>query len=70
MKTLLLLLTLHVEPANGTIVTAVFEYGGITVTMPARLIPCARGQRCVQLSNGRRAQGRLEGDRFYVEDAP
>ena len=73
MKTLVLMLALAADPpmpANGSAVTAVIEIGGITVEMPARLIPCARGRQCAQLRSGRRAQGHLEGDRFLVEDAP
>jgi hypothetical protein len=71
MKALVLFFVLHAEPLpNGAAVTAVIETGGITVTAPARLIPCARGKRCAQLQNGRRVQGRLDGELFYVEDAP
>jgi len=71
MKALVLYFLLHADPLpNGAVVTAVIEAQGLTVTAPARLVPCARGKRCAQLQNGRRVQGRLEDDRFYVEDAP
>ena len=69
-STLLLLAALSAEPAYGTTVEAIFEAQGLTVTLPGRLIPCSRNKRCVQLSNGRRAQGRLDGDRFIIEEAP
>ncbi len=69
-RLLLLLTALSAEPPYGSVVEAVFELNGVSVTMSARLVPCSKGKRCVQLSNGRRMGGHFEGERFIVEESP
>jgi len=58
------------EPANGSLVSVEYKVGTVVVEVQARLVPCVRGRRCAQLPNGRRVIGKIDGDRFVVEETP
>ncbi|MBL8949540.1 MAG: hypothetical protein JNK82_02100 [Myxococcaceae bacterium] len=58
------------EPSNGSMITTEYKIGTVTVELQARLVPCVKNRRCVQLPNGRRVIGRIEQSRFIVEETP
>lgn len=77
MSLLLLLTALAFEPklpstpppAYGTLLDTEINVGGVTVELKARFVPCVRNKQCVQLPNGRRAFGTVQGNRFVVEES-
>lgn len=58
------------EPQNGSPITVELRIGTVSVELQGRLISCSPKKRCAQLPTGRRVQGRIESDRFIVEDTP
>ncbi|RMG11306.1 MAG: hypothetical protein D6729_18200 [Deltaproteobacteria bacterium] len=57
-------------PRPGDPVRVVFQQGALRIEDRGRLLPCRSGRACAQLSTGRRVEGRLEGNRLWVEALP
>ncbi len=53
--------------APGTNVRVVVRKGTLALEAPGRIVPCPGPRVCAQLQGGARVEGRLEGDRLYVE---
>jgi hypothetical protein len=70
MTALLLSLLIHAEPPNGAVIAVELKVGTVSVEVQGRLVPCVRNRRCAQLPNGRRVIGRVEDERFVVEETP
>ena len=51
----------------GQSVRVVLRSGGLSLTQAGRIVPCAQGRYCAQLSSGRRVEGRRSGNELLLE---